>query len=192
MNSFVHLQYAKMIQDAGASVLCVHGRTRENKGKECTPADWSLIRKIKEHLSIPVIANGNVAVFDDIQKCLDETGCDAVMSAESLRRNPALFSGRHIPGTQLAREYLALAQEYGHAPCCIRAHVMRMTLPLLNKWHDVRDLASRGDKHMTWDEYEDMLKELERRVACDAPAVVTEVKVQKDLDYDPPQIDLFG
>lgn len=80
MNSFVHLQYAKMIQDAGAAVLCVHGRTRENKGKECTPADWSLIRKIKEHLSIPVIANGNVAVFDDIQKCLDETGCDAVMS----------------------------------------------------------------------------------------------------------------
>jgi tRNA-dihydrouridine synthase 1 len=181
-----------MIQDAGAAVLCVHGRTRENKGKECTPADWSLIRKIKQHLSIPVIANGNIAVFEDIQKCLDETGCDAVMSAESLRRNPALFSGRQIPGTQLAREYLALARQYGHAPCCIRAHVMRMTIPLLNKWHDMRDLASRGDKHMTWDEYEAMLAELERRVACDSPPVVTEVKVQKDLDYDPPQLDLFG
>ena len=109
-----------MIQDAGASVLCVHGRTRENKGKECTPADWSLIRKIKQHLSIPVIANGNVAVFEDIQKCLDETGCDAVMSAESLRRNPALFSGRHVPGTQLAREYLVLAKEYvRRLPLCV-------------------------------------------------------------------------
>ncbi len=45
---------------------------------------------------------------------------------------------------------------------------------------------------MTWDEYEDMLVELERRVACDAPPVVTEVRVQKDLDYDPPQVDLFA
>jgi hypothetical protein len=67
-----------------------------------------------------------------------------------------------------------------------------MTLPLLNKWHDMRDLASRGDKHMSWEEYEDMLVELERRVASDAPPVVTEMRVQKDLNYDPPQVDLFG
>ena len=82
----------------------IHGcgcRTRDNKGATATPADWSIIRKIKQHVSVPVISNGNIVTYEDVTRCLEETQADAVMSAEWLRRNPALFDGdydRFFPG----------------------------------------------------------------------------------------------
>ena len=68
------LQYAKMCADAGASVLTIHGRTREHKGPSAPMADWSIIKKVREHVGIPVISNGNIVTFDDVQACLEETG----------------------------------------------------------------------------------------------------------------------
>ena len=78
------LQYAKMCADAGASVLTLHGRTREHKGPGAPMADWNIIRKVREHIGIPVISNGNIVTFEDVEACLEETGCAAVMSAEWL------------------------------------------------------------------------------------------------------------
>jgi len=76
------LQYAKLCADAGASVLTVHGRTREHKGPGAPMADWSIIKKVREHVGIPVISNGNIVTYEDVEACLEETGCEAVMSAE--------------------------------------------------------------------------------------------------------------
>jgi len=110
----IHL--AQRIQEAGASVLTVHGRTKEMKQQFTGLANWDAIKAIREKVDIPVISNGNIQYFQDVQSCLDHTGCCGVMSAEGLLANPALFGGPHPPHpVELAREYLTFADQY-HAP----------------------------------------------------------------------------
>ena len=53
--------------------------------------DWQIIKEIKESLKIPVIANGGIETFQDARDCLEQTGCDGVMSAEAILEYPALF-----------------------------------------------------------------------------------------------------
>ena len=67
---------------------------------------------MKESVSIPVFANGGIEHYDDVQKCLDYTGCDAVMSSEALLEYPALFSGKFVTQEQLTHEYLDLCEKY--------------------------------------------------------------------------------
>lgn len=88
------LQYAEMILSAGASIISVHGRQREQKGHKTGLADWSVIRYLREHLpsDTVIFANGNILRHQDIQQCLDETGADGVMSAEGNLYDPTIFA----------------------------------------------------------------------------------------------------
>ena len=81
---------AKILEDAGAAAIAVHGRTREQfySGR----ADWEIIRRVKEAVSIPVIGNGDVDSPDAAAALLRETGCDGVMIARGAQGNPWIFS----------------------------------------------------------------------------------------------------
>lgn len=82
------LEFAKRLEDAGAQMLTLHGRTRSQgyNGK----AQWHWIKKVKDHLSIPVIANGDIFSVDDAIRCLEETGADGVMCSRGTLGYPFL------------------------------------------------------------------------------------------------------
>ena len=85
-NSINCVEVAKKIEEAGASAIAIHPRTRE-QGYSGT-ANWDLIKQVKESVSIPVIGNGDIKTIYDAKKMLDTTGCDAIMIGRATMGNP--------------------------------------------------------------------------------------------------------
>ena len=83
------VEIAKKCEEAGASAITIHGRTRAQgySGK----ADWNIIKQVKEAVKIPVIGNGDVTSCYDAKKMIDETGVDAVMIGRGVLGNPWLI-----------------------------------------------------------------------------------------------------
>ena len=79
-------EIAKICEEAGASAICVHARTRSQgySGK----ADWNIIKEVKQAVSIPVIGNGDIKDIYSAKKMLEETGCDAIMIGRATLGNP--------------------------------------------------------------------------------------------------------
>ncbi|KAF3481094.1 tRNA-dihydrouridine synthase [Arthroderma uncinatum] len=96
------LEYAKMILSAGASIISVHGRRREQKGHNTGVADWEYIRYLRDNLppQTVIFANGNILNHEDISDCLESTGADGVMSAEGNLSDPTIFSTPPLPGSE--------------------------------------------------------------------------------------------
>ena len=83
------VEFAKMAESCGVSMVAVHGRTREQyySGK----ADWNIIRQVKAAVKIPVIGNGDIFTPEDAGRMIEETGCDGVMVARGAKGNPWIF-----------------------------------------------------------------------------------------------------
>ena len=83
------VEIAKIAEDSGAAAVTVHGRTREQyyAGK----ADWEIIAKVKESVSIPVFGNGDIMDGISAERVLRQTGCDGVMVGRAARGNPWIF-----------------------------------------------------------------------------------------------------
>ena len=88
-NSINAVEIAKVCEKAGASAITVHPRTR-SQGYQGL-ADWSIIKKVKESVNIPVIGNGDIISAKDAKKMIDQTGCDAVMIGRGVLGNPFLI-----------------------------------------------------------------------------------------------------
>ena len=80
----------QMAESCGVAAVAVHGRTREQY--YAGNADWDIIRKVKEAVSIPVIGNGDVDSPQKAEALVRETGCDGIMIGRAVQGNPWLFS----------------------------------------------------------------------------------------------------
>jgi len=90
-NNINAAEIAEIAEYNGASAVCVHGRTLDSfySGK----ADWDIIAKVKNSVSIPVFGNGDVDSLDTAYRMIAETGCDAVLIGRAACGNPWVFSG---------------------------------------------------------------------------------------------------
>ena len=84
------VEIARIAEEAGASAVAVHGRTREQyySGK----ADWDIIRQVKEAVSVPVIGNGDILTAEDVKAMKEQTNCDGFMIGRGAQGNPWIFS----------------------------------------------------------------------------------------------------
>lgn len=150
------LALVDLLTQRGLSAITIHGRTKEERGAAAKKADWDIVKTLKELMvkgemkNIPVFCNGGIASFSDVERCLEYTGADAVMSSEALLENPQLFSPQEdlLSQEDMMLSYLDKVQflqdEYEMETCIkeIKAHCFHMLFAALKVFTDLRPRVS--------------------------------------------------
>lgn len=134
------VEFAKMAEQAGVSAITLHGRTRAQmySGK----ADWSVIRAVKEAVSIPVIGNGDIFTPEDAKHMLEETGCDGVAIARGGKGNPWLI--------QRTAAYLETGVLPSLPDLAEKKRVIRKHAELMTKFKGEHMAMLEMRKHLAW------------------------------------------
>jgi tRNA-dihydrouridine synthase B len=117
---------AQLVENAGVSALCVHGRTADQgyAGK----VNWTIMRQIKEKVKIPVIANGDVTSYNEGLSLLQKTGCDLVMIGRQAQHCPWVFHEKPVDIKQQILRFIELYEQYEvrQSPVEVADHVFWM------------------------------------------------------------------
>jgi nifR3 family TIM-barrel protein len=146
-----YLQVARILEDNGAALVVVHGRTREQNYSH--PANWHAIAEVKRAIKIPVIGNGDVRCVADIERMKRQTGCDGVMIGQSAMGHPWIFQRRDFDDVPFAekaamvrRHLTAMVEFYGEEKGVVlfRKHAVRYLRGVHDSAHVRNRLLTQG------------------------------------------------
>ena len=102
-NNINAVEFGKVLEEAGAKCITIHGRTREQMYSGT--ANWDIIKQVKEAVDIPVVGNGDVNSFESALRLFQETNCDAIMIGRGAQGNPFIFRevGDYLSGREIRR-----------------------------------------------------------------------------------------
>ncbi|KZT70037.1 FMN-linked oxidoreductase [Daedalea quercina L-15889] len=106
----VHL--VQRLEHAGASWITLHARTVSARRRRQGAADLDQVRLLKEALSVPVVSNGNVRTWEDVEQNRTYTGADGIMVGETLLGNPCLFANTVPDPVSISHEYIDICREH--------------------------------------------------------------------------------
>ncbi|XP_077120913.1 tRNA-dihydrouridine(20a/20b) synthase [NAD(P)+]-like isoform X2 [Ranitomeya variabilis] len=115
---------------AGVSWITVHGRLCEERHQ---PVHYDAIKVIKDSLSIPVVANGDIKSLKEAESIHQKTGADGVMAARGLLANPAMFAGYEETPMACIQDWIDIALEHGTPFTCFHHHLMYMMEKMTSK-----------------------------------------------------------
>lgn len=105
------VEFAALLEQAGASWVTLHARHVSARRRRQGAADLDVVRTLKAALRIPVVSNGNVRTWEDVQRNKDEAQADGIMVGESLLGNPCIFANVIPDPVRVSLEYLEICKE---------------------------------------------------------------------------------
>ncbi|XP_070557671.1 tRNA-dihydrouridine(20a/20b) synthase [NAD(P)+]-like [Ptychodera flava] len=117
------VDFCQQAERAGVSWITVHGRTSEQRTE---PVNYDDIKVVKDSVSIPVVANGDIRSLEDVQRVKEHTGVNGVMAARGILQNPAMYAGYEHTPVKCIQDWVDIALETGTPFQCFHHHLIQM------------------------------------------------------------------